>query len=363
MARFLAALSPQATTGKEVNMSNAAQVIETNQSLFDDCRSLLKHPKFAAEIGPQFDRDTLDQPMAPAVIECIVANSPLNMRPKLAKQLQSRMVNPLRQRKAIELRKEKKQRTSDPNRKRHTRAWNSRHVPAAPPDSPSRLSNGQPPESTRCNRFFGVLQEIRKQLRDKEGFVSMQPHEAIPLAGRVILMAALIADTAAKDWLPRLTEWQDVPWDYQRDGERLDGHTWVDDDADVDRVTGTRYMLRKFMFEGPDWKVKENLDLIDEAVKQWKRLAESKTGGCSNPAVYAAQLDEKSQDVVLALHQRGAQSIENLAGNAGVTESTLKRRLKGLRLIGISQNGANGEFLTGLGVLVAESINEKMNLK
>lgn len=97
----------------------------------------------------------------------------------------------------------------------------------------------------------------------------MQPHEAIPLAGRIILMAALVADPGAGGE-PRITQWQDVPWDYQRDGKRLDGSLWVDDDADIDRVTGTRYLLRKFMFERRDSLA--NIKLIQDAVLTWNRL-------------------------------------------------------------------------------------------
>ncbi len=300
-------------------MSSTVEVVESRRPLFDECRDLLQRQQSAfIEIGQQFDQDTLDHPLAPEKVERIIQFSPAKMRKHLRLVLSGKKVNPIRERRALAMWKEKKVRTHDANRKRYTRAWDRRH--REPVSPPQRLSDGRHPDSTWTKKFDDMMQETRKRIESRGGLGFIPQDEAIALAGRVILMACLVTDPNAGRWTPRLTEWQDLPWESWHNGEQLDGRLWGEVEV-AKRMHETRRLLMGLMFHRHN--AEKWVPLLKKAMKTWKRLV-PQASSSSKP------LRSKTWQEVLPLMERhieahGFTNYRELAAAVGCSPALIAK--------------------------------------
>lgn len=181
------------------------------------------------------------------------------------------------------------------------------------------------------SRLRFITHELEQKYESEGGFAKIKAKSRRDMAELVLLVAALIVDPDAEEWSPRLTGWQDLPWEVRTDGERKDGSTWIDDDAEM---PPTRRAIGEMLL-GRNSEVW--LHIVKEAVIVMKQvLANSKKtgdiGNHSGEEFTFEPLCKKDREVLIALAKDKStlQRTKDLIDKAGCQKAAPKASIKSL---------------------------------
>lgn len=77
------------------------------------------------------------------------------------------------------------------------------------------------------HRLRFITRELEQEYVALGGLANIKKRQRLDLAELVLLITAVIVDPDAEEWSPRLSNWQDLPWEVRIAGERMDNRLWT----------------------------------------------------------------------------------------------------------------------------------------